>query len=187
MLGVASAHATHRGVVAAGGRRFCAFTGRHRQAELKTDDEGEELIAIYVARGLDPKLAVQVAQQLMAHDALEVRMRAMDLASTGLSWASASGCVGVRRQLRRRSAHASRGRNRGAPNGFDPACLWKFTAFPGDSRRVGCARWGAAGMTVQVGKWSRWRAGALLNLDQSHPEAFSSTKAAIRTIPPEAC
>jgi len=27
-------------------------------------------MAIYVARGLDPKLAKQVAQQLMAHDAL---------------------------------------------------------------------------------------------------------------------
>jgi VIT1/CCC1 family predicted Fe2+/Mn2+ transporter len=42
------------------------------RAELKTDNEGEhrELMAIYVARGLDPKLAKQVAQQLMAHDAL---------------------------------------------------------------------------------------------------------------------
>jgi VIT1/CCC1 family predicted Fe2+/Mn2+ transporter len=42
------------------------------RAELKTDDAGEhrELMAIYVARGLDPKLAKQVAAQLMAHDAL---------------------------------------------------------------------------------------------------------------------
>jgi VIT1/CCC1 family predicted Fe2+/Mn2+ transporter len=42
------------------------------RAELKTDNEGEhkELAAIYVARGLDPRLAKQVAEQLMAHDAL---------------------------------------------------------------------------------------------------------------------
>jgi len=42
------------------------------RAELRADDEGEhrELMAIYVARGLDPTLAKQVAEQLMAHDAL---------------------------------------------------------------------------------------------------------------------
>lgn len=40
--------------------------------ELEVDDEGErmELAGIYVSRGLDPKLARQVADQLMAHDAL---------------------------------------------------------------------------------------------------------------------
>jgi VIT1/CCC1 family predicted Fe2+/Mn2+ transporter len=40
--------------------------------ELRTDDSGErqELAAIYVDRGLDPALAKQVADQLMAHDAL---------------------------------------------------------------------------------------------------------------------
>jgi VIT1/CCC1 family predicted Fe2+/Mn2+ transporter len=42
------------------------------RAELKVDDKGEhkELAAIYVGRGLDPTLAKQVADQLMAHDAL---------------------------------------------------------------------------------------------------------------------
>jgi len=42
------------------------------RTELKTDNKGEheELAAIYVARGLDPFLAKQVAQQLMARDAL---------------------------------------------------------------------------------------------------------------------
>jgi len=46
-------------------------------AELKTDDQGEhkELAAIYVARGLDPSLAKQAAQQLMAHDALGAHAR----------------------------------------------------------------------------------------------------------------
>jgi VIT1/CCC1 family predicted Fe2+/Mn2+ transporter len=45
--------------------------------ELKADDEGEhkELAAIYVARGLDRSLAKQVAQQLMAHDALGAHAR----------------------------------------------------------------------------------------------------------------
>jgi VIT1/CCC1 family predicted Fe2+/Mn2+ transporter len=40
--------------------------------ELRTDDSGErqELAAIYVRRGLDPVLARQVADQLMARDAL---------------------------------------------------------------------------------------------------------------------
>lgn len=47
------------------------------RAELETDDAGErqELMAIYVARGLDPALAKQVATQLMAHDALGAHAR----------------------------------------------------------------------------------------------------------------
>jgi len=38
------------------------------RAELRADDKGEhkELMAIYVGRGLDPSLADQVADQLMA-------------------------------------------------------------------------------------------------------------------------
>ena len=47
------------------------------RAELRTDAEGEhrELAAIYVGRGLDPALAEQVAEQLMAHDALDAHAR----------------------------------------------------------------------------------------------------------------
>jgi VIT1/CCC1 family predicted Fe2+/Mn2+ transporter len=47
------------------------------RAELKTDDQGEhkELMAIYVARGLKPALAKQVAEQLMDHDALGAHAR----------------------------------------------------------------------------------------------------------------
>lgn len=47
------------------------------RAELKADDKGEhdELAEIYVARGLDRSLAKQVAQQLMAHDALGAHAR----------------------------------------------------------------------------------------------------------------
>src|SRR4029079_19419545 len=45
--------------------------------ELRADDEGErmELAGIYVNRGLNPKLAREVADQLMAHDALAAHAR----------------------------------------------------------------------------------------------------------------
>jgi VIT1/CCC1 family predicted Fe2+/Mn2+ transporter len=47
------------------------------QQELETDveQEREELATIYVNRGLDPSLAMQVANQLMAHDALSAHAR----------------------------------------------------------------------------------------------------------------
>ena len=47
------------------------------RAELKADNKGEheELTAIYVDRGLDPTLAKQVAEQLMARDALGTHAR----------------------------------------------------------------------------------------------------------------
>lgn len=46
-------------------------------AELKADPEGElaELTAIYVDRGLPNALALQVAQTMMAHDALAAHTR----------------------------------------------------------------------------------------------------------------
>src|SRR6202140_3466875 len=98
LLGVAAAHATHSNVLVAGVAGLVAgamsmaageYVSVHSQAdtekaeldlersELKADDEGEhtELMAIYVARGLDPSLAKQVAKQLMAHDALGAHAR----------------------------------------------------------------------------------------------------------------
>src|ERR1700681_2828351 len=98
VLGVAAAHATHSNVLVAGVAGLVAgamsmaageYVSVHSQAdteqadleqerkELKTDDKGEhkELAAIYVARGLEPLLAKQVAQQLMAHDALGAHAR----------------------------------------------------------------------------------------------------------------
>jgi VIT1/CCC1 family predicted Fe2+/Mn2+ transporter len=47
------------------------------EKELAVDDAGErmELAGIYVHRGLDPKLAREVADQLMAHDALGAHAR----------------------------------------------------------------------------------------------------------------
>src|SRR5580700_6907938 len=98
VLGVAAAHATHSSVVVAGVAGLVAgamsmaageYVSVHSQAdteqaelerertELKADDKGEhtELMAIYVARGLDPSLAKQVAERLMAHDALGAHAR----------------------------------------------------------------------------------------------------------------
>jgi VIT1/CCC1 family predicted Fe2+/Mn2+ transporter len=98
VLGVAAAHATHGGVMVAGVAGLVAgsmsmaageYVSVHSQAdtekadlkleraELKNDNVGEheELMAIYVARGLDAKLAKQVARQLMAHDALGAHAR----------------------------------------------------------------------------------------------------------------
>ena len=53
-----------------------ADVARERQ-ELATDDKSEraELASIYIARGIEPALAQQVADQLMAHDALGAHSR----------------------------------------------------------------------------------------------------------------
>jgi len=98
VLGVATAHGTHSNVLVAGVAGLVAgamsmaageYVSVHSQAdtekaelkveraELKADNRGEhrELAAIYVARGLKPALAKQVAEQLMAHDALGAHAR----------------------------------------------------------------------------------------------------------------
>ncbi|TPG05072.1 VIT family protein [Rhodanobacter glycinis] len=98
VMGVAAAHATGQNILIAGIAGLVAgsmsmaageYVSVHSQAdseraelerehhELQTDTEGEhkELAAIYVGRGLDPKLARQVAEQLMAHDALDAHAR----------------------------------------------------------------------------------------------------------------
>jgi len=98
VLGVAAAHATHSNILVAGVGGLVAgamsmaageYVSVHSQAdteeaelkleraELKADDKGEhkELMTIYVARGLDPSLTKQVAEQLMVHDALGAHAR----------------------------------------------------------------------------------------------------------------
>jgi vacuolar iron transporter family protein len=98
VVGVASARGSHQGVLIAGVAGLVAgamsmaageYVSVHSQAdtehaqleverrELKADDRGEhkELAAIYVSRGLAPALAKQVAEQLMAHDALGAHAR----------------------------------------------------------------------------------------------------------------
>lgn len=98
ILGVAAAHANHSSIVLAGIAGLVAggmsmaigeYVSVHSQAdseaaalaqereELKDDPVGErrELTEIYVRRGLDAPLARQVAEQLMAHDALAAHAR----------------------------------------------------------------------------------------------------------------
>ncbi len=98
VLGVAAANVSQQDVLVAGIAGLVAgamsmaageYVSVHSQAdaeqadidrerqELKTDDASEhrELAAIYQSRGLDPALARQVAEQLMAHDALGAHMR----------------------------------------------------------------------------------------------------------------
>lgn len=98
VLGVASAHASHDSIMVAGMAGLVAgamsmAAGEYvsvrsqadseqaalnlERAELEADDPGErrELTAIYVGRGVEPVLARQVAEQLMAHDALGAHAR----------------------------------------------------------------------------------------------------------------
>lgn len=98
VLGVAAARASHGSIMVAGIAGLVAgamsmAAGEYvsvrsqadseeaaldlERAELKADDQGErrELTAIYVGRGVEPALARQVAEQLMAHDALGAHAR----------------------------------------------------------------------------------------------------------------
>jgi len=53
-----------------------ADLARERQElEVDVEHEREELASIYIQRGLEPSLAMQVANQLMAHDALSAHAR----------------------------------------------------------------------------------------------------------------
>lgn len=98
VVGVASAHAARADIFVAGTAGLVAgamsmaageYVSVSSQAdtekadlererrELETDEASEhkELATIYVGRGLDPALANQVAEQLMAHDALGAHAR----------------------------------------------------------------------------------------------------------------
>jgi len=98
LLGVAAASTSHGSIMLAGTAALVAgsmsmaageYVSVHSQAdsekaeldrerrELATDSDAEhrELATIYEKRGLDPTLAKEVAQQLMAHDALGAHAR----------------------------------------------------------------------------------------------------------------
>ena len=98
LIGVAAANASHAGVLVAGVAGLVAgamsmaageYVSVHSQAdteaadlareraELRADPAAEEreLGAIYTKRGLTPALAHQVAEQLMAHDAIGAHAR----------------------------------------------------------------------------------------------------------------
>lgn len=120
VLGVAAAQATHNSTLVAaiaglvaGSMSMAAgeYVSVHSQAdteaaeldkeriELEVDKDGElrELTAIYISRGLDAALALQVATQLTAHDALAAHARdelgissAMSAQPTQAAFASAA-------------------------------------------------------------------------------------------------
>lgn len=98
LLGVAAAHATHAAIVVTGITGLVAgaiamaageYVSVKSQADMEEADlalergslaanhaaEREELAAIYVERGLEPGLAREVAQQLMARNALSAHAR----------------------------------------------------------------------------------------------------------------
>lgn len=98
LMGVAAAHASRHDLLLAGVAALVAgamsmaageYVSVHSQADSEqaeldrereelahdTDAEHRELAGIYVGRGLDPALARQVAEQLMAHDALDAHAR----------------------------------------------------------------------------------------------------------------
>ena len=98
VLGVAAAHGSREAILVAGVAGLVAgamsmAAGEYvsvysqadtekaeldrERAELAADSAGEhrELTGIYIARGLEPALARTVAEQLMAHDALDAHAR----------------------------------------------------------------------------------------------------------------
>ena len=98
VIGVSAAQASHASILVAGVAGLVAgamsmaageYVSVHSQADTERADiareraelaadsaaEHRELAAIYVGRGLDAKLAQQVAVQLMAHDALGAHTR----------------------------------------------------------------------------------------------------------------
>jgi VIT1/CCC1 family predicted Fe2+/Mn2+ transporter len=98
LVGVAAADATHAGLLTAGiagavagamsmaAGEYVSVSSQsdteqadlaRERRELETDDAGEhrELMGIYMGRGLSQGLAQQVAEELMAHDALGAHAR----------------------------------------------------------------------------------------------------------------
>jgi vacuolar iron transporter family protein len=188
VLGVAAAHATHSNVVVAGVAGLVAgamsmaageYVSVHSQAdteqaelarertELTADEKGEheELMEIYIGRGLDPALAKQVAEQLMAHDALGAHARdelgiSETLSARPLQAACASACsfaVGAAMPLLV-TAIAPEARLIPLVSGTSLACL---ALLGGMAARVGGARvtvgalrvtfWGALAMGLTAG------------------------------------
>ena len=197
VLGVAAAHVTHSNVVVAGVAGLVAgamsmaageYVSVHSQADTEqaelarertelTEDapgEHEELMSIYVERGLDPALAKQVAAQLMAHDALGAHARdelgiSETLRARPLQAACASACsfaVGAALPLLV-TALAPEARLIPLVSGTSLACL---ALLGGVAARVGGARvtvgalrvtfWGALAMGLTAGVGTLFGTGA---------------------------
>ncbi len=97
-------------------------------AELIADDKGEhqEPAAIYVGRGLDPSLAKQFADQLMAHDAIGAH------AVTSSAYPRLSGLVRFRLHLPRPAASLWERPRRYicAACEFNFSRIWNITVIP---------------------------------------------------------
>jgi VIT1/CCC1 family predicted Fe2+/Mn2+ transporter len=183
VLGVAAAHATHSNVLVAGVAGLVAgamsmaageYVSVHSQAdteqaeldleraELKADDKGEhkELMAIYVARGLDPSLAKQVADQLMVHDALGAHARDELGISETLRARPIQAALGFGWQLRCRSSHASPGYCHSPGRGLIPLVSGTSLVFLALLGGL-AARAGGAGVTMGAIRVTFWGALAM--------------------------
>jgi hypothetical protein len=163
LIGVAAAHGTHRSILVAGiaglvsgGMSMAAseYVSVHSQSDteeaelahertkLKQDSKGERqaLTAIYVARGLEPSLANQVAQQLIAYDELGVcprRTRNLRKVSRTPIAGFPFGCM----QFRGWSHDATHGHCDRTTGAIDSI---RLSIIAGSSRtdgRTGCTRW----------------------------------------------
>jgi vacuolar iron transporter family protein len=197
VLGMAATQATHSTVVVAGVAGLVAgamsmaageYVSVQSQAdteqaeltrertELHADAQGEheELMAIYVGRGLDPALAHQVAEQLMAHDALGAHARdelgiTATLRARPLQAALASACsfAGGAALPLLVAALAPEARLIPVVSGASLACL---ALLGGVAARVGGARvtvgalrvtfWGALAMGLTAGVGALFGTGA---------------------------
>jgi VIT1/CCC1 family predicted Fe2+/Mn2+ transporter len=195
VLGMAAAQATHSTVVVAGVAGLVAgamamAAGEYvsvqsqadteqaelarKRTELYADAQGEheELMAIYVGRGLDPALAHQVAEQLMAHDALGAHARdelgiTATLRARPLQAAVASACSFAGGAALPLLVTAPEARLIPVVSGASLACL---ALLGGVAARVGGARvtvgalrvtfWGALAMGLTAGVGALFGTGA---------------------------
>jgi hypothetical protein len=110
--------------------------------ELKKDDAGEhkELAAIYIARGLEPALAKQVADQLMAHDALGAHARDELGISTSFSARPIQAALASAASFFAGAALPLAVATIAPAAWTHPAGLRQFAVVPGPPGRIGCAR-----------------------------------------------
>ena len=136
-----------------------AALSRERK-DLAQDAEKElkELTSIYAERGLDARLAKQVAEQLSAHDALAAHARRIGYFGS-FQGASGTGCIGFGCHLFCRRRLAACDRHGRAANEINPDCFWGRPGFScglrhalGDYRRsADCARYGSRYLLGRLG------------------------------------
>ena len=192
LVGVAAAGASHGSLLVTGVAGLVAgamsmaageYVSVHSQADTESADlareraeleqspaaEQRELTAIYVARGVEPAVASQVAEQLMKHDALAAHARdELGISATGgaqplqAAWASAASfAVGAALPLAVAAVAPTAGMAwwvSGTSLLFLAGLGFTAARIGGARAWVGAARvlfWGAAAMavTAAVGAW----------------------------------